>query len=98
MKQSLYRVSRKAGINVLPNNSISHKDNDVLSLNNSKFSGYQRKFEIKEISETITSSSHRCIPLKNKGKFYFRLYDKRDDFNLMLRILAAIFLLHQHTV
>ena len=57
----------------------------VLSLNNTTFAGYlvfiyPRELEIKETSETITSSP--CLDLYHyidNGKLTTRIYDKRDD-------------------
>ena len=60
---------------------------DVLSLKNTKFSEYlefiyPRELEIKEITETATSSSYSdcCLYIDN-GKLTTRLYDKRNAFN-----------------
>ena len=60
---------------------------DVLSLNNSKFSEYlefiyPRELEIKETTETTSSASYLdCYLCLDNGKLVTRLYDKRDDFN-----------------
>ena len=79
----------KAGKNALPNNSVSPTDN-VLSLNNSKFSEhlefvYPRELEIKETSETIISSSYLDLYLYiDNGKLTTRLCNKRDNFSFPL--------------
>ena len=60
---------------------------DVLSLKNTKFAEYleficARELEIKETTETATSSSYLdCYLFIDNGKLTTRLYDKRDDFN-----------------
>ena len=60
---------------------------DVLSLNNSKFSEYLHEIypdelEIKDTTDSPKSASYLDIYLEfdNKGKLCTRLYDKRDDF------------------
>ena len=63
---------------------------DVLSLKNTKFAGYlefiyPRELEIKETTETATSSSYLDYYLYiDNGKLATRLYDKRDDFNFSI--------------
>ena len=59
---------------------------DVLSLKNTKFAEYlefiyPRELEIKETTETTTSSCLDCYFYIGNGKLTTRLYDKRDDFN-----------------
>ena len=60
---------------------------DVLSLDNTKFSEYVEliypcELEIKETTETATSASYLDYYLySDNGKLATRLYDKRDDFN-----------------
>ena len=60
---------------------------DVLSLKNTKIAEYlefiySRELEIKETTETATSSSYLdCYLYIDNGKLTTRLYDKRDDFN-----------------
>ena len=73
----------------MPNNSISHTD-DVLSLNNSKFSEYldfiyPSELVIKEITESSTSASYLdCFSYMDNGEVSTWLYDKRDDFNFSI--------------
>ena len=60
---------------------------DVLSLKHSKFAEYLEfiypcELEIKETTETATSSSYLdCYLYIDNGKLATRLFDKRDDFN-----------------
>ena len=81
---------------------------DVLSLNNPKFSEYldfiyPSELEIKETTESATSASYLdCFLYMDNGKLNTRLYDKRDYFNfpivnfpfLNTRIFRGQ---HQHT-
>ena len=68
-------------------NFIYRYIDDVLSLENTKFAEYlefiyPRELEIKETTETASSSSYLdCYLYINNGKYATRLYDKRDDFN-----------------
>ena len=61
---------------------------DILSLNNSKFSDYldfiyPSELEIKDTTESMKSTSYLDCLLKidNSGKLSTKLYDKRNDFN-----------------
>ena len=61
---------------------------DVLSLNNSKFSDYindiyPEELEIKETTDNSTSSSFLDLLLEfdNDNRLRVKIYDKRDDFN-----------------
>ena len=61
---------------------------DVLSLNNSRFSDYldqiyPDELEIKDTTDSSNSAAYLDLYLEydNKGNLCTRLYDKRDDFN-----------------
>ena len=61
---------------------------DVLSLNNSKFSEfvdriYPNELDIKDTTDTAKSASYLDLHLEidSDGRLKTRLYDKRDDFN-----------------
>ena len=61
---------------------------DVLSLNNSKFSEYLDRIypdelEIKDTTDSLNSAAYLDLYLEhdNKGNLCTKLYDKRDDFN-----------------
>ena len=61
---------------------------DVISLNNYKLDNfvdrsYPIEVEIKDITDTVRSSSYLNLHLDidNKGLLRTKLYDKRDDFN-----------------
>ena len=77
----------KAGKKVFPNKFTYRYIDDVLSLNNSKFSEYLEfiyppELENEETSETIISSSYLDLYLYiNNRKLTATLYDKWDDFN-----------------
>ena len=64
---------------------------DVISINNSRFSNYLSmihppELEIKETTETASSASYLDIYLEfdSNGHLSTRLYDKRDDFNFTI--------------
>ena len=79
IRRSIYRFSWKWAKTLC--------QDDALSPNNSKFSEYleliyPRLIEIKETSETITSSSFLDLYLYiDKRKLITKLYDKWDDFS-----------------
>ena len=83
--QSLLQAGKKHLAQQL-NFTYRYRD-DVLSLKNTKFAEYlefiyPRELEIKEITETVASSSYLdCYLYIDNGSLTTRLYGKRDDFN-----------------
>ena len=64
---------------------------DVLSLNNSKFSDsidliYPHELDIKDTTESMNSAAYLDLQLEydNQGKLHTRLYDKCDDFDFTI--------------
>ena len=71
---------------------------DVLSLNNSKFSDsidliHSHEFDIKDTTDSTNSASYLDLQLEhdNQGKLHTRLYDKRDEFDFTIVNFPAIY-------
>ena len=70
------------------NFTFSYIDDDVLSLNNSRFGNfvdctYPIELEIKDTTDAAMSASYLDLHLKinSEGQLRTKLYDKRDDIN-----------------
>ena len=70
------------------NFTFSYIDDDVLSLNNSRFGNfvdctYPIELEIKDTTDAARSASYLDLHLKidSEGQLRTKLYDKRDDIN-----------------
>ncbi|WP_435329591.1 hypothetical protein, partial [Klebsiella pneumoniae] len=86
--QSLLQSDQKAVAKLF---NFSYRYDDVLSLNNPKFSDYleviyPNELEIKDTTESFNSASYLYLQLEfdSQEKLNLKLYDKRDDFNFSI--------------
>ena len=63
---------------------------DVLSINNSRLI-YPPELEVKETTDTASSASFLDLYLEfdDSGQLSTKIYDKRDDFNLKIKLLQG---------